>query len=386
VKYSRAWPIALIFVLGVLLLPKYLDQNAPDLKVFYTAGQWALSDPAKIYHDSPDLFLYPPQAALGFSILQILPSWEWAKAIWYLFMLALILRLAWGSWASLLASLLITRYFLINLTYGQVNLLVLSLMVLGFEWIKNKRPWPAGFLLASTIFLKVFPIMTLVPLISRKNFRVLGTTLLFLGLGLALPLVVWKMDLATRLMFVDFPQQLQLKGVPLYSHNQSILAFLRRLFGGDPFDLFSAGSTDWTLLRLPPLLITAASTVLGLGLAGLGFWKARVRQGPGDDLSAACFAILFISHLVWKPYFIFLYPPLLLLAKDATHKWPNKFFSFWTLAVYGALAFGSAPDFLGLRTGAVFDGLCIHLWAAILIFVAWWNIKNNATQIPVKNP
>ena len=88
---------------------------------------------------------------------------------------------------------------------------------------------------------------------------------------------------------------------------------------------------------------------------------------PAAALSALAFSILFLSHIVWKDYLLFLYFPL----SEVLRRLPKK--QAWLLAgVFLFLVTFSSPDLVGHPLSTRLDAACIHSWAAALVWWAWW--------------
>jgi hypothetical protein len=128
------------------------------------------------------------------------------------------------------------------------------------------------------------------------------------------------------------------------------------------------GPAWWGIADLPEGLLRAFAWILGGALAGLTWWKAWKRGLSVDaSLSAAAFCILFLSHIVWKDYLLFLYFPL----REGFSLWSRKK-SLWVAGIFLAMITFSAPDLVGHPLSTRLDAACIHLWAAVLVWVAWW--------------
>lgn len=374
-KHFRVVVVAFIIIGGISSYGKFKELNAPDLRVFYTAAKHAVDSPKKVYIDSPDRFLYPPPAALVFTPLLIFPSWEWSKHIWYFFSLLIIAAIAWLHPLSLLAVILLFRYFVINLRYGQVNLLLLGTMFLCsiLLWRTSKRNEIAsGALLSLSSLVKLFPLVQLPELLVRKKWSALASFLITSIVLLTVPFLFWGTELAQEI-YSSYPSQLQSKGIPTYTHNQSIAAFLLRFFGGEHFHVFSVGMVNWSLFAAPKPALHLIATIIGLVLSAIAWRKAIIRKLDLDFISAYGFTILFLSHIVWKPYFIFLLPALIQFLQLPRNR------MFWACLV-SFLVLGplSSPDIWGVANSRFMDALSIHLIAGFVLFAAW-------LQFPEKN-
>ncbi|RZA04266.1 MAG: hypothetical protein EOP11_15485 [Proteobacteria bacterium] len=104
------------------------------------------------------------------------------------------------------------------------------------------------------------------------------------------------------------------------------------------------------------------------GLAAALSWKKAMRDPDSVDgaLSAGAFSLLFLSHIVWKDYFLFLYFPLReLFAKLARPRAIGLGLAFLALVTF------SSMDIVGAPFAARLDAGGIHLWAGVLIWATW---------------
>src|SRR5690606_30001532 len=116
-------------------------------------------NPDKIYSENRDLFLYPPQAAWFFTPFVFSPSSDVTKYVWFVINLGIIFTFVKISWIRFLAFFLLVRYLVINLYYGQVNLVVLFLALLTQSFNQHKAYWVSSLSLAINSTLKIFPIL-----------------------------------------------------------------------------------------------------------------------------------------------------------------------------------------------------------------------------------
>ncbi len=213
--------------------------------------------------------------------------------------------------------------------------------------------------------MKLFPFDHTLELILRRRW----TSLLSLGLTVAMliliPYFVWGTEIANSL-YASYPGQLQSKGLPIYTHNQSFAALLHRFFSGDSFRSFSVGMVNWTIFTISKPTLQLIATSLGILLSSIAWLKAHKRKLDLDYASATCFSILFLSHIVWKPYFIFLLPALMQVLLTS-----RSIGSRIGLSLFLILGPLSSPDIWGVKNSRIFDGISIHLMATIILFLLW---------------
>lgn len=370
-KYlNPQWLAAFIaIVLGLAAFSKFRILDGPDFKVFYVAGKFAISTPEKMYQESPDRFLYPPTSSLLFVPFSLIPSWEYARLAWYLFSLGLIYWFASGSLPACLALIVLARYFVINLRYGQVNLLVLALLFAVTVSLQQRRSSAAGALLALNSMLKVFPGVQIVEFFVRRDWRAFAWFSGAFAVLLALPFLVWPWPTAISL-YQEFPAELAKKGIPSFTHNQSVLALLNRLFLWEKFYAFPVDDLRWRIVTLPDWLLKIFALAIGGSISALAWLRAKRRKEALDGVAATGFSILFLSHIVWKPYFVFLFPALIqcLNGKGKTH-----WVLFLAFLVLGPLL---SADIYGFYYSTWMEGACTHLWAALFLFIAWYYLPS----------
>jgi len=375
--------------LGLATVRKARGLGSPDFKVFYTAAQHALHDPENMYRLSPDRYLYPPSAAALLTPFAFSANYEFHQWTWHALLTGLVFVLAVASGGALAAMMLLTRYLAITLSYGQINLVVMGLLILTGSLARRGRFHPAGSAWALATSLKVYPIVLapfFLPVDRRKGISgaLVGGLLLSL-----LPFLLFGISQGWEL-YGEFFAALRAKGLPLHSHNQSIAALLLRFFTNQSFYLQAIGSLNWGVADLPPPLLRLAALLIGGSLAYLS-WRRAYERGllPSAALSATAFSILFLSHIVWRDYFLFLYFPL----SEGFARWPRHkslkvaglYFSILTFTspdvlqtLFAPLGNGFAHAMLtevatiGHALSVRCDGCCIHLWAALLVWWAWW--------------
>jgi hypothetical protein len=350
-------------VIGAVTIPRARKLDSPDFKVFYTAARHMLDDPTLAYRVSPDRYLYPPSTALLFVPFAFSENYSAHRWSWHALLAVLVGMMAGTSWAALAAMAILSRYLAITFGYGQVNLVVMALLWMTAHRLRGAMGG-AGWALATSI--KVYPAIFAPAFWRCGRAPVVGALALGLAL-LALPFLCFGFSTGVFL-YAEFLRALGDKGLPLHSHNQSLAALLSRLFTEQDFYLHAVGGARWTLVALPEALVRAIAWAVGGGIAALSWWRAfRRDRGGADLLAAAAFSIIFLSHIVWKDYMLWLFFPLAVTLGRLRK--PRA----WALAVaYLALVLASSPDLLGHVVSTRLDAACIHLWGAVLVWGAWW--------------
>lgn len=422
------------------------SRGGEDFNVFYTAWHLAWNGGAQdVYHATPDRFLYAPGFAWAFAPLGALPR-DLALAFWCalkVFALGLILvkldpirlsvnktsstpdrfqGMALGAWGILLFA----RPVLIDIQYGQVNLLIsafafLALLQLvesrlvtqedwskGSEtfWLKLKTlfgyDWLIWFLAGFGALTKVMTLPLLIPplysfLRAPSGYRrqrlpaVLG---LMMGVLVALFLpavsVGWT---GTFRFWQDWVIAVQARGLPLETHNQSFVAIIAHFFDVDPIPAVALGG--WRVVFGIQLLKPATIVSIGwawfvtaaiglLMMTTLGFPKSsqRICRVGESSLSlrswrwAALVVGLTVlpSHLIWKPYFVFGIPAAVLAVHEVRAEISvGKFRNAFLLVLLGVLINFTSIDSIGLEAGLWCEAVGVLFWSlvALLSWHAW---------------
>jgi len=365
----KIFSLSLVLALGLAFgtRKKARELESPDFKVFYTAARHALTDPENIYRLSPDRYLYPPSTAILLTPFAFSENYRLHQWIWHGLLATILFGLASVSGTALAAMVMLLRYLAITFSYGQINLVVMALIALT-GWAGQRGRWAgAGSLWALATSLKVYPAALAPFFLPRSRWGGIFSAALAGLLLLLSPFFFFGMSLGAQL-YSEFFAALANKGLPLHSHNQSIAAFLQRVFTNQEFYLHAVGPNHWGVLELPVSFLRGVAWLLGGALTFLS-WKRAWQRGlyPAAALSALAFSVLFLSHIVWKDYLLLLYFPL----SEVLSRLPRK--QAWVLA--GAFLFlvtFSSPDIVGHPISTRLDAACIHLWAAALVWWAWW--------------
>jgi len=325
--------VLIILVFGIFIA---FQRGGNDFSVFY--GSWYLVSHGRGPHinfETPDRYLYAPGLAWLLSPLGLLPKqlvfslWCLAKALALYVVGKNLVRLSKlpeslsiGIAAG--AIIMAARPLLIDFQYGQVNTFILAVCIwtLGRRWDGTSTlsgHFGRWFLLAIAAVAKVFATpLLLIPFFVKKDvpqkqiqYERLAVVL---GLFVVLLLPIVSEGLKGNLqMLIHWKNALFDRGMPIESHNQSISAFLARFFTGQPVHIIALGPGSTKLFDLPLIssnllkyisaLWTAVSSVLLLVL---------ILRGPKTSVLrwvALVVGLLVVpSHLVWKPYFIFIIP------------------------------------------------------------------------------
>lgn len=311
---SPVIPVLVLLVslgLHVLVMAQGIDGfRMIDLRV-YVAGPLHLGDGTLYTFVTPkeDLpFTYPPFAAMVFWPLAQLPFAATA-VIWQLLCVVLVasslyltLRLLGKTgpgddWAPSLvrgvvlvgtAVALWVEPVRTTFNYGQINLLLMTVLLLGVVATKD---WIAGLTVGLTAAIKLIPAITgLFYLLSRRFSAVAAAVATFVATGLLALLVVPDL---TRRYFTELIFEPERTGVVAAVRNQSLRGAIDRLAGEDSTVLWA---------------------VAGVGVIVLGILATAWCLRSGDRL-AAFLAVQFIgleiSPISWNHHWVWVLPLLL---------------------------------------------------------------------------
>ena len=281
-------------------------------------------------------FTYPPIAAVLLSPFSLMPMPVAGTllALGTIALVAVALRvvlrsLAWPSarswWA--LAWLLPAALFLEpvrnTLAYGQINVVLMALVML--DCLADAPRWPRGALVGLAAAVKLTPAAFVLFFLLRRDYRAaMAAAVSFVattGIGF---LLAWHDSVRYWTGIVFETSRI---GRPGYAADQSLQAVLARA-GLDPRT--PAGMAVW-------LALSAAV----LAVAGQGMRHALAASERCLALSLNALAALLISPISWSHHWVWCVPAVLTLAA-LSRRYPARL--PLVLAVCGLLVFGAAPQ------------------------------------------
>ncbi len=251
----------------------------------------------------PLAYLSYPHALLVWTFLSILAG--------YLSILLIQQKLEPHSIHSLSTCLLLLIGFTIffptfaNLQFGQVSLLLLPLLVLGWRTAHDQKSTKTAIFLGLATSLKPFISLFFFYFLIRKEWRALSLFILTILICGLINTAFFGIDI-----YYPYYQACHQIAWAASSWNVSIYGFLLRLIGGP--------EANTPLFPLPGLFSFAYPFLSAL-LIGALLWFLRPlpgmdRQKKTDlDFSMTLVAMLLLSPLGWLYYFPFLSIPLLIL-------------------------------------------------------------------------
>lgn len=377
-------PLDWLFLLCVIVLTAdvlvpeiFGNGKTKDYPLWYWAGQRVLhglnlypSDAAAQFE-----FIYPPLSAL----LLAIPAW-FGKIPLYL-CLSLLNAVAWwmtgqfsgamtgagrapGPWLFALPSFVTITFIFDMYDLGQPNLLLLALMLYGFWLLQEARPWFAGSMFALATAIKVFPVAVLPYLLWRRQWKAVGSTLVFLVLLLfVLPapfrgfdrnvteLKTWYRGMVGSSSEKGFGQRDEQNWSWV---NQSIIAVTHRLTRPVNYNQDDPRRPPRTMnvvdvsFQTANLIVVAVSLALGLGyLAVMPPASRRTERSDAEELGILFCLMTVASPLARQYYFMWLFFPItVLLHRAAYDPRPDVRAGTWALlALAGLLLLLALPLF-----------------------------------------
>ena len=207
-----------------------------------------------------------------------------------------------------LAPFLLTfRIFLEEVSNLQINVFILFISILVLKLILEKRYLLAGLFLAIIISIKVYPLLILGFLMFKKNWAVVGSTLIGLALC-TLSVALYFGFNETYILYQNWINQQVVNGMHCTHLNQSIWGLTCGLFTdnhrfeGISFNLLNLSISQAKILTLT--LLSALGTIIGFS-----FYKKRSRVKSLQIQYLIVLSLIpVLSPLAWKYYFVFIAP------------------------------------------------------------------------------
>ncbi len=196
-----AWLVLGLYIVGLGIAATLRVQG--DFAVYYRTGQRMLAGAPLYPAGDSDRFLYAPLFAFFFAPLAMLPR-RGAQLAFFIVNAVALIAYVIGAGAMLfgrsrrLSAVLIAapvaltfRFIGNNVEHGQVNLIVLALIVWAIVWARESHAVRAGIAFAAAILIKPFAILAAIYLALKRMFAVLGWTVVAGAVMLAAPFVAF---------------------------------------------------------------------------------------------------------------------------------------------------------------------------------------------------
>ena len=218
-------------------------------------------------------------------------------------------------WIVLIPLLIILRYIWANLGNIQINIYMLLLAMLCISSFSKGKDNLAALFLAFSISLKVYTIFIFLYFVIKREYKIVGYTLLFVAIFSVIPFLVFGIE-QTVDYYIHWYEH-NVKPFAFIGHkNQSYFSMVRRLFIHESPGLHGPlnKAIYVNILDLDIKLVKRISYLL---LAIPGVWvvylfrdKLQKRKGLKVFIEYAFILTLLpiLTPLSWKSNFIFLFP------------------------------------------------------------------------------
>ncbi|QGF24840.1 glycosyltransferase 87 family protein [Raineyella fluvialis] len=317
------------FVVAVLLVPFVItggrlwpwEPAMIDLDVYRFGVQSLLSGQGIYDVLSPAwklAYIYPPFAAIVMLPLALGPTWLW-RLLWVALLVVAqqsVLRRCGVPRGLVLglvgaAALVAVEPLRTTLGYGQVNTLLMALVVLDLLPDRRRR-WPRGVGIGVAAAIKLFPALFGVFALFARRARMAWTSAAAFGVATVLGIIVLP---AESLRFWTFQIPAGTSG-PQYVGNQSLQGLTTRFFG---MSLTARG-----------LFAVLAAVVAVLAILVARYWWLTGHKVFA--LSLVGLATSLVSPLAWTHHFVWVLPLLVaVVTDDGLPVWVRRVGMFWGL-------------------------------------------------------
>jgi hypothetical protein len=252
--------------------------------------------------------------------------------------------------------ILIARFLHPNFDHGQINLVVVAMMVWGLAFACESKPTSAGFLLAASLLIKPLAFPAVAYLLFRRRFTIIISMIVFYVALLGLPSLFLGLR-PTIHQTIDYFSSL-IARIPLYRLSHDLLSPYNQSAAAIAVRLLSSGKGGIGVMS------QAHAATLGFAinivLLGLTFWAiaANQRGNPVNDrfaLSAVFCLVPSFELLGWLAYYVALEIPYVALVAElskATSNGARRKTIYAVLASTLVLNVGSRFVAAGLYYGA----------------------------------
>ena len=343
-----------------------------DLKVYFGAvNYWAhgngeIYDYVKPY--SRYGFTYPPFAALVMSPMAILPWWA-VNALtiagtvlatvvvldWFLRPVAA--RYGWTRWFTVAVAAVVVAVFeplRETVSFGQVNMLLLCVVLADFRWFVGRGSRYGGVLVGLASAVKLTPGIFILYLLVTRRYRPALVAMATTAAATILAMLVAP-D-ASREFWTSALWDTDRVGTLSFISNQSLEGLVARLDPTDP------STALWAVLVV----------------AALAVWVVRIRRAgaAGDDLGGVALtgvAGCLVSPVTWVHHLVWTLPALLLfldrgLAARGWLRWTRLgLFAGLSALLSSRIIWSYADHFTD--TGLLFSNMYVYVTVLLLLTV-----------------
>jgi len=325
----RRMILAFILLMTLCALPQTVNYlrggvATKDYPLWYETGQRVVLGKQLYPVGETFPFMYPPIAAILLAPLSVFGPFPMMlalaainSAMWFACVL-LSVHLITGKALQqnpvlyLLPTLCSAPFAFDTYHLGQVNLILLAVMLSAFVCLRHGREWGAGVLVALAVGIKAFPLMAVGYFVYRRHWTaLLSLVASLLVFFLVVPFAVRGPDQgaddvtvwASGMLFKYDAGSIGQRTERAYSwKNQSLVGLSNRLLrhkkaDDNPDSEYYANVVDWDFRTVNAIIVGVA---LSLCLFYIGVMPSHSKRTPQSD--SLEFAMLLLLILLFSPY------------------------------------------------------------------------------------
>jgi hypothetical protein len=304
--------VCLIVVAGAWLFTVKASRKMPDFEVYWRAGgRAAHAEPLYRATDGEYQFKYFPACAVLAIPIGALPL-PVARGVWFGALLGALVAVLWLSARTLperrkpvgvlLAVLIVGlgKYYARELVLGQINLLLVLLVISAMLALKAGREARAGWLVALAVMVKPYALILVPWLVARRQTQSVVTVAAGMAIAFLLPATMYGLAASTAL-HMDWWRTVSATTAGTLTHpdNVSLTAMYMKWFGA------TATAHTFAVVTAVALLGVAATAFLGRG---------RVPQPDGLEAGLLIALTPLLSPQGWDYVLVVCTPAVVCLA------------------------------------------------------------------------
>ncbi len=336
VEITLLFAAIIIFIL--LFIQTYhsaVRENGNDFTSFLISSKTMLNGGNPYYTSNKFPYVYPLTFALLLIPLTFLPYWL-SVTLWYLlnlfclitiinFIFKLIVKTKLNVqnqgkiYFFLILSIILFNIIQNNLMNGQVNIVVLALVIMFFKYNLKSREITSALFLSAAISIKLVPIIFLLYLLVRGKYKSIILTIIITLSLFIFPVVVIGLR-NFNLIYLYFTKIL-LNKISVSIHHNSMF-----------FDLYNFLIFMFPALKSVGILkiLSALIIILILILTDFKFYAQRNDLNEYNILCLYLLSIILISPVSETHHLIYILPPLFLILTFAFNKFSNNIYKIIT--------------------------------------------------------
>jgi alpha-1,2-mannosyltransferase len=377
---------ALFVVLFAALNTVNAVNKGGDAEVFFEGGRRLLhAEPLYEGSSAAAGFIGPPFQAVFFVPLAAIASTHpvAAKLLWHFVNIACLVVAIWivaRTWwqvrsqigvpdTPVLPALFVPLLAILlplqtNFEHQNMNALLLALIA-GATWhLTAGSKTAAGVLIGVATALKAFPLLLILYLAARREWRAAAAAVVTTVALTMLPMLVYGPSAYVDLLSTFW--RLANSGWPVRGNNQSLVAALDRLASG--FSAVGVHSFE-DAPRFTLAYSVAAGALAAMTIVALAALPRRMRAAIPVEIATVTILAILLSPIAWDHYWMLMLPAFVILY-DATRlpRFQGRA-AFWIAAI---LTTGLSPATLGRHGFGLARELSAGALAAVIAYCALW--------------